>query len=81
MSENQVVEQFWDDYYQYSGERQTDLALNNLLKNFRRIVDADSRTANAIDKHLPLRELIFRAKEENYLEFAETVTFANKHLN
>lgn len=80
MSED-LIEQFWDDYYEHSGERQTDVALKKLLRSYRQSLETGSRTANAIDKHLSLEELIVRAKEEEHFEFAETITFAKKHLD
>ncbi len=76
----QLIEQFWDDYFEHSGERQADVALRKLLRNYRYSLDTDSRTAHAIDKHLSLDELIVRAKEEEHFELAETITFAKKHL-
>ena len=76
-----IIEQFWDDYYEHSGERQTDVALRKLLKSYRPFLDTGSRTANAIDKHMTLEELIVRAKEEEHFELAKTITFANKHLD
>ena len=81
MGENLIVEQFWDDFYEHSGERNTQIALKKLLWNFRQSLDTSSQTANAIDKHLPLEEVIVRAKEEEYFELAETISFAKKHLD
>jgi hypothetical protein len=81
MGENLIVEQFWDDYYERSGERNTQIALKKLMWNFRQSLDTSSKTANAIDKHLPLEEVIVRAKEEEYFELAETISFAIKHLD
>jgi hypothetical protein len=77
----QLIEQFWDDYYEQSGERQTDVALKKLLRSYRQSLDIGSKTANAIDKHFSLDDLIVCAKEEEHVEFAKTVAFAKKHLN
>ena len=76
-----IIELFWDEYFEHSGERQTNIALRKLLRSYRQSLDSNSKTANAIDKHLPLEELIVRAKEEEHFEFAETVYFAKNHGN
>ena len=77
----QLIENFWDDYYERQGERHTDIALKKLLKRFRETLDDCSKTAFAIDYHYPLEEVAVRAKDENHLEFAQTVSFAKKHLD
>jgi len=76
-----IIEQFWDDYYERQGERRTDVALRKLLIGFRETLDDWSKTAFAIDYHHPLDDLIVRAKDEEYFEFAQTVTFAKNHLD
>jgi len=76
-----ILEKFWDDYYEFQGERQTDVALYRLLRNFRRSLDTSSKTAYSIDRQNSLDEIINHAKEEEFLEFAELVSFAQKHLD
>jgi len=74
------IELFWDEYLEHSGERQTNVALRKLLRNYRQSLGSNSKTANAIDRHLPLEEIIVRAREEEHFEFAETVYFAKNHV-
>ena len=76
-----IIEKFWDDYYEFRGERQTDIALYRLLRNFRQSLDISSKTAYSIDRHHSLDEIIVHAKEEEYFEFAKTISFAQKHLD
>ena len=77
----QLIESFWDDYYERQGERHTDIALKKLLTRFRETLDDCSKTAFAIDYHYPLDEVAVHAKEENHLEFAQTVSFAKNHMD
>jgi len=81
MSETIIVEKFWDDYYELNRDRQTDIALRNLLRSFRQSLDTSSQTANAIDRHYSLDRIIVCAKEEDHLEVAEAIFFAKYHLD
>ena len=76
----ELIEQFWDDYYECQGVRHTRKALNKLLLSFRGTLEDGSKTAFAIDYHYPLDEVICRAKDENHCEFAQTVLYAKIHL-
>jgi phosphoribosylformylglycinamidine (FGAM) synthase-like enzyme len=76
-----ILEQFWSDYCRYKGERDTRFALLNLLKKFRTTLENSSKTANSIDNDLVLDKIIQSAKEEDFIEFAEVVSFAKSHLD
>ncbi len=76
-----ILEQFWDDYCIHKGERETRFALEKLLKKFRKTLENSSKTANSIDKHLPLDKVIKCAKEEDFVEFAQVISFAKSHLD
>jgi hypothetical protein len=76
----ELIEQFWDDYYECQGERHPDIALRKLLIRFRGTLEDGSKTAFAIDYHYSLNEIICRAKDENHFEFAQTVLYAKYHL-
>ncbi len=65
----------------HRGERETRFALEKLLKKFRTTLENSSKTANSIDKHLPLSKVIKCAKEEDFIEFAQVVSFAKSHLD
>ncbi len=75
-----ILEQFWCDYCMHKGERETIFALQNLLIKFRTTLEGSSKTANSIDKHLPLDKVIKCAKEEDFIEFAQVISFAKSHF-
>ncbi len=76
-----ILEQFWSDYCIHTGERETRFALDKLLEKFRTTLENSSKTAYSIDKHLPLHRVIQCAKEEDFIEFAQVVSFAKSHLD
>ena len=51
---------------QYSG-------LNELIDEYRTVLPAESRTAQAIDAHEPIERIALRAIEDGYTEFSQRV--------
>ena len=80
MDEDRLIDQFWDDYYKNRGQRETNFALQKLLKGFRQNLDKSSKTANSIDTRRSLDTIIQSAKEEDFTEIAQTISFAQRHL-
>ena len=76
-----LIEKFWDDYFKYTGQRHTRFALKNLLLGYRQILKENSRTAISIEGKQPLEEIIKCAKEEQYIEFAQTIKYAKDHMD
>jgi len=69
-----LLDQFWSEYYQSPGENPHHHAVKNLLRGFRKILDSSSKTAVAIDMDDPIDAIIRCAEKEGYMEIAQLLS-------
>ena len=53
---------------------QRDTSLEDLIAEFRRMLPANSETAQAIDRQEPFEQIALRAIEDGYVEFSHEFT-------
>jgi hypothetical protein len=69
-----LLDQFWSECYRYPGDKNQRHAVENLLRDFRKVLDGSSKTAVAIDMDDPLCEIIRCAEKEGFMEVAQLLS-------
>ena len=77
----ELLDQFWKDYYKNPSKSQTRLAVEFLLEEYRKTLDASTKTAIAIDMDFSIEEIIQRAEKEGQMELGQILRFPKLNMD